>query len=342
LFNMIKDASRLESGETVITDGGSRELRVFDPTGSFLRKYGGEGQPVSNGRIGILSFPGRITVYDLDDGLVSVRRYPNEPFPGTRRTISMEGSFFMEAVFSNGSVVAVGTFPWNVRRRQVFEELVWSTPQTQRYAIFTDSTYTVLAELPARRMVTYQPEPEGTVWRGGWWTEDLFAPRGVAAFGVETMVFARTDRYQVHHWHRSGEAIKTIRVLATPRPVTNDVLEPYRAWVDTANASRPPAREYVNGLKAEGTVPFLGGLLLDREQRVWVENYRPEGFLRLPIPREWTIFSPEGRPLAWIRESAGIRGKSILEVGEDYVLVLDEDEEGAQFVAEYKIESTPD
>jgi hypothetical protein len=163
----------------------------------------------------------------------------------------------------------------------------------------------------------------------------LWVPGSGFDMGAESIVAGDPHEYRLRVRSGDGTLRRIIRVHADPVPVTQSLIDTHRAWADTAARAPDIARAYLAGLEPEGTVPFFGGLTIDPAERIWVRDYRPFWAFGPTPPDTWTILSPEGTPIG--RLEGGAPG-SILEIGEDYVLLLERDEFDVEYVRMRRIE----
>jgi hypothetical protein len=75
---------------------------------------------------------------------------------------------------------------------------------------------------------------------------------------------------------------------------------------------------------------------VDRAGRIWIRDYQSPSFWGPTSAAVWTILNSDGTPVA--RFTASRRG-GILEAGEDYVLLLETNSDGVEFVRMYRLES---
>lgn len=345
LFFRVNAARRLDSGEIVVVDGQSRELRVFGEDGLFRRAYGGRGEgpgefagfpltvSATDGRhVAIYDVPvRRITEIDLLSGDFSTRLLPTHcPLPEEVDP----GSCSPAGLLPNGTVF--------VSRRSAPLPPVEDGSLTMRqrpyiwYGLLEgDSTRGRFRALDSIRGSTTVSVGLAADYFSG---AALFEPGGAVDVGSTGLVLGDPHEFEIRMWDGRGTLRRVIRVRAPPTPVTDDLLDRYRSWADTASGLPAATHQYLASLEPAGAVPFFGGLFLDRAERIWVQDYRPFWAFGPRGPAAWTVFGSDGQPLA--RIEGGAPG-SILEAGEDYVLVRATDELGVEQVRMYAIERPP-
>lgn len=345
LFFRVNAARRLDSGEIVVVDGQSRELRVFGEDGQFRRAYGGRGEgpgefagspltvSASDGRrVAIYDVPvRRITEIDLLSGDFTTRLLPAHcPLPGE----ADPGSCSLAGLLPKGTVfVSRGSAP--LPPVEDGSLTIRPSPYFLFGLLEGDTTPARFRTLDSIRGTTrVSVGLAANLFSGA----ALFEPGGAAGFGTTGLVLGDPHEFELRVWDGDGTLRRVIRVRAPPTPVTDDLLDRYRSWADTASGLPEATHLYLASLEPTGAVPFFGGLFLDRAERIWVQDYRPFWAFGPRGPAAWTVFGADGEPLARIEGGApGI----ILEAGEDYVLVRATDELGVEQVRMYAIERPP-
>jgi hypothetical protein len=145
------------------------------------------------------------------------------------------------------------------------------------------------------------------------------------------------DPYDVRLLDERG-AVRTIIRRTTPPPsVTladrDSALASRLAWADQ-QGRRPEMERMIAALPDQQSFPAHGRLEFDRDGNVWVQEYgRPtDAFDR------WTIYEPDGDLAGWLRVP---RGMTFVEIGDDYVLALERDENDVERVAAYPLRKSP-
>ena len=307
LLSRVQAAGRLESGEILVADGQTRELRVFDDSGRFLRSFGGPGEgpgefrywmmlsAVHNDRIAVFD-PGllRVTIYHLQSGLVSTAR------ACMAEGLSREGApCNVMGLFTEG--VPVVTMSASAPRATMEPGLTEQQGVALDVGIEEDGRFRTVESLPGTRTVRVI-DVAGQYWS----TRPLFGWQRQTAFGAVAMVVGISDRWELRLRDVRGALVRIIRAAQKPTPVTEDLVAPLRRWADTASNAMAGARTYLTAYEPDGHVPFFEDLRIDRVGRIWVQDYRPPRILGGPRHRDWTILDPDGTPLARLEgEEAG-------------------------------------
>ena len=343
LFQRIQAAARLEGGGFVIAEVPSREYRVFDEQGRFVRKYGGSGEGpgefrgwqvlsgVSKDRIAAYDpVLARVTVYDLNAGLVSTQRIPSPPCDSARanpgswsclaRAIWPDGRLLSSR--SRGSVEPIPD-----------ERLFFRRAAMQHFSVFWDSSFQDIDSIPGADYVNYRGRQVG-MSVPYWGSEALYAPRGQFALGDGIVVFGRSDRFELLVRSEEGPVERVIRIAKTPETVTRAMVDSLRRAAARKESPTPGPQEYLDRFESGGPVPFFSNLAVDRTGRIWIQDYLPPPTLAPPGPKRWTILTLDGNVLARLEES---RSFDILEWGGDYALALTTDELGVERVELYAI-----
>jgi hypothetical protein len=114
-FDEVRGVVRFDDGRIVVADGGSRQVRFFDPAGGFLRLAGGPGSgPGEFESITTVFRSAGDTLHVYDQVLRRVTVFdPGGQLARTTPVESPEGAFFgprVEGVFDDGSYL-LGTSP---------------------------------------------------------------------------------------------------------------------------------------------------------------------------------------------------------------------------------------
>jgi hypothetical protein len=200
---------------------------------------------------------------------------------------------------------------------------------SRSYGLLGDATFRALDTVRAPGIV------QSGVGSDFFSAEALFDPGGQIAFGADGFITGDPRTFEIRVRGADGSLRRIIRVLSEAQPVTNELLGRHRRWADSAPRA-PIAREYLATLRPGGTVPFFGSLRVDRAGRIWIRDYQSPSFWGPTSAAVWTILNSDGTPVA--RFTASRRG-GILEAGEDYVLLLETNSDGVEFVRMYRLES---
>ncbi len=328
LFGNITGAVRLEDGSVVVADEQSREVRVFDARGGHVWTSGreGEGPGEFQGLWLLRGCPGAaVTVYDwqlkriteLDsDGLVVDTR--------TLRGAGGPGPLGAPACSPGGDLVftdwpdseqeAVGEFRWEM-------SLSWERD---------DRVATLRSGIPGRELYHHGG---GIVGQVTWGRDMAFA---VTATGVW---YGSADDYGLEHVDWTGRVTRVARWNGPDLEVTRDHLDRYRdshlARYDTAEERRSFERErwpeIRDGLPERFPAFVERGLLPLPDGSVWVV---PHPVRDIGGHAEFHLLGPDG---AWLHRLTIPSGRTLLDAGPDWVLLLETGELDEQSVAVYEL-----
>ncbi|MFO8173409.1 MAG: HTH domain-containing protein [Longimicrobiales bacterium] len=305
-FYDLRGAFRLTTGEIVVADFTSNQIRWFDAGGAFLRSVGrqGGGPEEFDGIVGMWRLPGdSLAVADFGNDRMTVL----EPDGELARffQLSETGSFARPVgPFDDGSFLARMHTPMaegeigQGTHRDTVILLHWG-PEGQ--------TVDTLAGRPGQ---------ERYYGRAG--GEDLagappFARGFSVAPGSDSWYYGSTEAFEIEAYSRAGELERLIRRDVPAQPVTSQHLE---AWQhETREAFRwVPAvfREWHANLPPRETLPAYGDFIVDEDDHLWVAEYSPED-----QPVTWSVFDPDGSFLGSVEVPPG---GTITQIGSDFVL----------------------
>lgn len=337
LLSRVAAARRLSSGEILIADGQSRQLRIFGPDGVFRRSYGRRGAgpgefesfayvSQTDGRqISVFDYPlARVTTIDLASG-----QYAITPLDGACREVSETGPrpCHPESLVT----LADGTTFASVARPATplppTGSLVVRPGRIHRWGLLRNGMFQVVDSTSGPGQVVSDAYTSN-IFMG----PALFEPGDAVASGPDEVIFGDPHLFEIRTWGGSGRLRRVLRVRTSAVHVSAELLSVYRNWADTATASSAISREYINSLRPGGTVPFFDAIQIDSEGRVWLRSYRPFWAFGPTRDASWTIVGADGVPMA--RTVGDVPGE-ILDIGDDHVLVAETDELGVEYVRVY-------
>lgn len=292
LLSYAWDATRLSDGRIVVADRSTSELRVFDATGAYLTKWGGEGEG-----------PGEFPWMSLGDV---------EPWPGDSiiawysdaQTISVfdsEGNF--GRLFNRPGA---GQMPWEVSRPElvrrdgsilaVLEQGENAGTAEVRILDGDGGLHMSLGLHASRRALYFSRELKLGLWG-------------------DLAVVSTNHKYELKAFADDGTLVRIVRREHVPRiPRAEDImvdpgLRPEWRIPMEAEMRKVPQSQL------EEYFPAFAEIMSDAAGYLWVREFEPPKEAG-PAP-VWTVFSPEGRVLGFVETPAGLE---IYEIGEDYVL----------------------
>ncbi|MHB1222617.1 MAG: hypothetical protein ACYC2G_01015 [Gemmatimonadaceae bacterium] len=355
----VRGATRLGDGSLAVFDGGSQELRFYDPAGEFVRRVGGKGGgPGEYQQVAWMRrLPGdslmlydvqaqRITVLAPDGALArsvnlaAAAPPPPAPTPAganeRRVQIGGMGRYQVIGPMPDGSLLARAggqpriSDPGSAVTRDsiALVRLTADGALRDSLGIFAgDERQLSTAGNSGRRMVVVASPPFGRSSR--------------VAMDDDGFWFGSSDRYELTHHSADGRTERIIRRPVEPLAVTPAVTAAARE-VELNRVTDAPAeaRDMLRQMTTEkwdratipATMPAHGELLTDDAGRLWVaETTVPDD----TIPR-WTAFDADGRMLGTITMPARFRA---LEFGPDYVLGVATDENEVERVTLHPLRS---
>lgn len=318
----VSDATRLDDGRIVIANGGSNEIRVFNPDGSHSGTWGGRGEG-----------PGEFT----RGGPTAVALWPGDsiaaPNAGPRLSLfDMNGNHgrdvALDATRSNvldllpdGRIVSRGSLLLNPDGRGN-QDLV--RYYTEWAVLDVDGTLQApLGEFPLTEDWVAMVDADGSTWE----SPHPFGRGTVGAVWGDLVAIGDQAAYEIRAFDADGTLVRIVRRGGDPRSPTQADQDEYfaRLVADRPPEERAEALRSVRDMPLVDSYPAFEEVLADRIGYLWVREYRmfEEGD---PV---WTVFDREGRVQGLVETPAGL---SVFEIGADYVLGSVEDELGVEYV----------
>ncbi len=323
LFSGVLSALRLGTGEFVVANAGTNELRFFDSSGTFVRSIGREGSGPGEFKLmmGIWRWPAdSVAVFDYGNARMTVVG-PHGEFGRTFRLQLVRSLALPVGPFADGSVLGKshllgtetdlpeGTYRGTVlfvhwdSDGEMIDTLV-HRPDEERY----------VGAVAGRRLMASPPFPRG--------------------FSVVTAAdrwyYGATDRFEIEVYSPDGKLLRLVRCVFANRPVTPRLAEEWRRNAMERYSRMPaPVRYWRANLPVPATMPAHGEFLLDDDGNLWVAHYR------LPDePSVYAVFDPSGRLLG----DVGVPGRgSVTHIGSDFMLGIWRDELDVQQIRMYRL-----
>jgi hypothetical protein len=260
VFGQIKGIAPLPDGRIAVLDAQAQEIRIFGPTGQFLRSFGGKGEGPgelndANGLVagadGIIRVHdprnARMTLFDPDTGLLSSERLEIYSFGFTwAATIDSAGRIYEPTRFrfSDGVWSLVKVYDGQGR---------WS--DTIRIALDPPSSGvapgTYLVERGTTRMFMTVP----------------FWQRGANALDPRGFFWAKGPHVNDYRIAQTTLAGDTLLIIESRRPA----LEVSSSERDSVIAAlRERTGQELDWSQIPGTKPIVEGIILDDSGRIWV------------------------------------------------------------------------
>lgn len=333
-FFTITGGVRLFDGRIVITDMGTYQIRIFSPDGTFLTRFGREGEgPGEFRHIRVMGTVGSDTLVVMDGRQRRTSRFhPDSGFLGQTLLPEEVGiTMHFNGMFGDGSVVFGGGVNWDRGEEET---------QPSGYERLTNPFYSVSLD---GSEITHFGEFPGTevVWKRGVFEGRETLSAGFPHFGKSPRAMARgdrfflgtRDRYEINVFDPSGGLVRIVRVLIPPVAVTTEhldgLLEEQLARLPDP-AMEPAFRTGFRDNPHADHMPAFEALLLDSEGCLWVEDKNIPG----DTLRTWTVFDRDGVPMTRLSLPMANR---VLDIGEDFVLASFTDELDVEYVRVYSL-----
>ena len=315
LFGEVRDLELGSGGEVLVLDGQSSEVRVFGQNGAYLRTLGRPGQGP-----GELNRPAGMT---LDrDGMLWVMNWGNARYTAFDPTTG-------EVVEEHQRLASFVAIPWPGAFDAEGRLLDVGLDRTSEPVILRlDPGF-----VPSDTLPFPQPDPGHRILirRGDtplMSASDPFAPQPSWTPASGGIVVGEGSAYRLHHIAFGGDTTRTLDVSASRATVTvaerDSVLAAFMDLVASAGGT-PERQPRIPDLK-----PAHGPLLVDDQERVWVQRVPPAG----EAPG-WDVFGPEGQLLAQVRLPIGM--EATLRAIRGGLLAVSLELEGVPTVIVYRI-----
>lgn len=331
LLHWVSGATKLPDGRIVVANGGTNEVRVFDPAGQHLETWGGAGEG-----------PGEFL------GLSQIARWRGDS---------------LVAWYSQGRSISVfddsGTFGRSLTLRTAGAES-WRQPRP--LAPRPDGTFlsindpededTAVVEIwhadgTLAASLGSHPSLEVTVEMDASGNPELSLPAygrelRVAPWG-ELVVISPTSRYEIRAFRADGSLARIVRREHAPRaPDQTDLARYVELHMTSFEEALPAAmlpelRSSLESTRLAETFPAFGSITSDAVGHLWVREY--------DYPREerpaplWSVYDPEGRILGFVETPGNL---TLYEIGEDYVLGSTRDDFDVEYVQLWPLDRSPE
>lgn len=302
LFTRIAHVERLRTGELLVLDGATRELRFFDAGGRFVRKNGrngagpGEFREISGVAIAgsqIHIFDGsskRLTRFDLMGSLHSTITVA-EP-PDARRGI---WSYTLGGFIDDSPIFFASGFP---SRNSAPPRYTDSLPQ---YIYSADAaTARPIGEMALMDAFFESPKNKGDV---------IFGRFSASAVGGGRLYVTDGARFSVRAYDKSGARVRTmVRDLPTTRVSESDI-EDYVTFrmQFSRTSSRSVLRDRLAPIPRAEYRPSIAELLVDDRKNLWVRHWSVPGVR----PSSWSVLSEAGVLMAEVTMPARFKPMTI-------------------------------
>jgi hypothetical protein len=321
-FSRVHAVSRLPDGTILAADDGSREIRLYNSDGGFLRGLGGYGE--GPGEFRQLWTAGKYradSMFGYDYHLRRVNVYgPDGHFGRTVGKGITDRGYWVRGALPDGSFVlqsqtSVDTF-----------SAAGLTVDTAAVAIAgpdgeihtTVGKFTV-AELLIGEML--------------YPVARHFSARGSLHIWKDRIYWGEGRAFEFKEHGRGGELRRIIRATHTPVEVTPRIVKRFQdayaeAQFDEGDAAS--RRRALDRAEYAPTLPAHSEILVDETGHVWAARYHYE-FLNAT---EWEIFSPDGRWLGMVETPAAL---DVMYIGDEEIMGVAKDELGVEYVQVHEL-----
>jgi hypothetical protein len=321
LFRVV-GAVLLDDGHVVVANAGTSELRFFDNRGMHLRSVGSRG-----------SGPGEF------EGMWSVARYRGDSLAVYDRRLARISIFDRQGNFAR-LVRLRSDYPTSVLGLlangdilAAIESAGEESPGGVRRSLADFTRFSPDGE-PVRPLGRFFQGEMFFMARGGVTgaSQLAFGKQGLAAAYGDRFFYGSTERYEITMYDATGMPLLVVRRALEPEPVTASDMQAYKDMVTANRRDRSRLQgllDLIDAMPVPETMPVFEALMVDREGRLWVQEYRRPGE---DTPPRWVVFDQGGRMVGIVDPPAGLR---IYEVGADYILGRSRDAWDAEHVVVY-------
>ncbi len=321
LFGRLRGALRLADGRIAVLDIERHIVQVFAPDGAFLFSRGRRGQgpgELSNpwrliraagDSVGVYDMDGHLELISLADGGSRRIRVPRTRDGGMAQIL---GSF------SGGDYLAIlNEFPGRIEEGTIplFSSLEVMTA--------TGGRGSALGRYQSTQFTFRKVNGELRQVETLFWAEPGMAvlPSGFA--------WCQVAEIDCQLWSRTGEHVRTIRAAVEKTAVTDDAVDDLVAMRlgDAATAGDSVRiRNALRDADRADHMPVASLIRGDSRGRLWI---RPFLWHMEPQAR-WVVLEPTGAVLGTVTLPSSLE---VYDIGEDYILGVDRDEEGVQWIS---------
>jgi hypothetical protein len=331
----VQGARRLADGGIALANAGSGEIRVYGAGGEFIAGFGrkGEGPGEFQSPVLVGVHPGdTLVVVDSQLRRLSLIHSDEGVVESVRLSDDLGGGGFPQGMFTDGSIVMGGGFYWSSDGGVELSSGFSRRPTGYRSAGRTGELVSDFGELPGSEFYMQVQSQSG----GGISMRARLIPFGkyaMQAVGSDLFYYGSGDTWEVKAFDSNGVLRRLYRMMVDPQPVRDADLEAViqEEIADAADpAQAPEIRAGFEEMPIPETMPAFAGLEVDSRGYLWVERYRQPGNER----PEYEILDPEGY---WVGRISVPPGAEILEIGTDYLLVLQRDELEVEYVKLFQL-----
>jgi hypothetical protein len=324
LFGRVRGTLGLSDGRIAVLDIGRFKVYIFAADGSFLRAVGqrGQGPGELDSPWRLVRAPGdSIAVYDFSGRLELLSTRDD----GSRRLILpaiRSGRPQVLGSFAAGGYLAImNEFPGEPQagRNPLFSTLHVVTP--------AGDTGVALGRHQSTHF-TYRPDGKGGVRQV---TTLFWAEPGMAVL-PSGYVWCLATEFDCQIWSMTGAHLRTIHAPVTTAPITDGLVNEYTttslAFARTRADSTRVHTQFADADRME-RFPVLSVIRTDSRGRIWMREFL---WPASSATARWLVFESSGRVLGTVAMPARLQ---VFDIGDDYILGVDLDEDDAERVVRY-------
>ncbi len=331
LLFQARGARRLSNGNIVIANGGTHELRFYDPNGMHVRSVGREGDgpgefrlmgqpwPLGSDSIAIWDLRhARLTVFDIDGELG--RSFRLDPIPDALPPIPM-GVLADNSVLVSAAVGVEAQSPQAIQRDSILYA---------RYSLEGAHMATFIGRQSSERIMT-------RLGTGGFLLSSI--PYGripVATVQGNRWYYGSGESWEIEVYAPDGALTHLFRRDEPNQPVTKEMEDEYREPESDSDSDTPAEiSAAISRVRASVTIPetmpAYESFIASEDGSLWAENFT---YATSDEQQSWAVFRDDGRYLGVVDTPMGAQ---VTHIGDDFVLVIWEDDLEVQQVRMYEL-----
>jgi hypothetical protein len=322
---------RFGDGRIGVVDAGSREVRIFDGGGAFLRSFGRQGGGPEEFEMPILAGARGDTLLIIDRANHRLSwLHPETGFARSARVSDEVGGYLNPAgVFASGQVVFGGAF--DMRKAGELQTGMNRGGTFYRSCNPNGSLATDFGDVPGAEFFIEDATAQGPASR------PVLVPFGKVAqatASADAFYYSDQDGFEIRAYEPSGTLARLIRLPHPPVAVTEQDRQRYiddviRRVGDESQAAG--LRRQLGSTPLPESFPGHGALMADRLAHLWVAEFDRPG----AETRAWLVFDPAGALVARLTLPPDF---DPLEIGADYILGVARDELGVEYVRMHRLD----
>ncbi|NNM04759.1 MAG: hypothetical protein HKO65_06605 [Gemmatimonadetes bacterium] len=320
----VQGAMRLADGRITVANGGSGEVRVYDSDGRFLSSHGRKGEgPGEFQRPSLVGVLGGDTLVVVDNQLrrISLIHADDGFLESTRLSDELGGGGFPRGMFADRTLVIGGGFYFSSSSGMELSDGYSRRETGYASAGLDGELVTDFGQFPGSEFfMQVQSQSGGMISMSARLIP--FGKYAMQAVGPDRFFFGSGDSWEIEAYDLSGRLRTLMRLDRDPFRVEDAdlaaVIEEEIAEADDPSQA-PEIRAGYEDFPVPDFMPAFAGLHADAFGFLWVERYRKPGD-DMPV---FDIVSPVG---ALVGTATLPSGSDVLEIGDDYVLVLQRDQ----------------